>query len=131
MGRRGDLRPNRILREVAIILPSNAGANEAAGSEVAEKDPLRRNGARWKVPAGVSFSKPTENRLHAVRTAGGDSDRCSRDVAELAPSAKLLRRVNARGEQTRCRPDATQSGGFSTAVPTPANGTSPNRSWPS
>jgi ribosomal protein S21 len=52
-------------------------------------------------------SKPTEKRLHSVRTAGRRFRSLLEDVAELS------------------------SCGFSKTASTPANATSPNRFWPS
>ena len=52
-------------------------------------------------------SKPTEKRLHAVRTAGRRFRSLLEDVAEIAPSAKLLRRVKGAAEHTDAARDAT------------------------
>jgi hypothetical protein len=53
------------------------------------------------------ISKPTEKRLHAVRTAGRRFRSLLEDVAELEPSAKLLRDVKRAAEQTDAARDAT------------------------
>jgi CHAD domain-containing protein len=53
------------------------------------------------------ISKPNEKRLHAVRTAGRRFRSLLEDVAELLPSAKLLRRVKRAAAQTDAARDAT------------------------
>jgi len=53
------------------------------------------------------ISKPNEKRLHAVRTAGRRFRSLLEDVAELLPSAKLLRCVKRAAAQTDAARDAT------------------------
>ena len=61
----------------------------------------------WRARGGDSFQNRTERRLHAVRTAGRRFRSLLEDVAEVAPSAKLLRRVKRAAEQTDAARDAT------------------------
>jgi CHAD domain-containing protein len=108
MGSRGDLTSNRILREgrrkyFCRTLARNerpAAVKWLEGTVAKERRALE--GARRRF-----VSKPTEKRLHAVRTAGRRFRSLLEDIAELAPSAKLLRRVKRAAEQTDAARDAT------------------------
>jgi CHAD domain-containing protein len=51
--------------------------------------------------------KPTEERLHAVRTNGRRFRSLLEDVADLAPAPKLLRRVKRGAAATDAARDAT------------------------
>ena len=51
--------------------------------------------------------KPTEKRLHDVRTAGRRFRSLFEDVADLAPHPRLLRRVKLAAEATDAARDAT------------------------
>jgi CHAD domain-containing protein len=108
MGSRSDLTSNRILREgrykyFCRTLTRNerpAAVKWLKGTVAKERRALE--GARRRF-----VSKPTETRLHAVRTAGRRFRSLLEDVAEVAPSAKLLRRVKRAAEQTDAARDAT------------------------
>jgi|SRR5579863_5195600 len=108
MGRRGDLTSNRILREGCCkyfrrTLARNerpAAVKWLKGTVAKERRALERARRRF-------IAKPTEKRLHAVRTAGRRFGSLLEDVAELAPCAKLLRRVKRAAEQTDAARDAT------------------------
>jgi CHAD domain-containing protein len=108
MGKRGDLTSNRILREgrckyFCRTLARNerpATVKWLKGTVAKERRALE--GARRRF-----VSKPTEKRLHAVRTAGRRFRSLLEDVAEVAPSAKLLRRVKRAAEQTDASRNAT------------------------
>lgn len=52
-------------------------------------------------------SKPAEESLHEVRTSGRRFRSLLEDVAEVAPSAKLLRRVKQAAAMTDAARDAT------------------------
>ncbi len=99
MGRRGDLTSNRILREGR----SKYFRRTLARSERPAVKWLKRTVATERRALEAArrrfVSKPTESRLHAVRTAGRRFRSLLEDVAELAPSAKLLRRVKRAAEQ--------------------------------
>ena len=53
------------------------------------------------------IAKPSEKRLHEVRTTGRRFRSLLEDVAELAPSARLLRRVKRAAAATDAARDAT------------------------
>jgi ribosomal protein S21 len=100
MGRRGDLTSNHILREGRYkYFRRTLARNERPAvkwlKRTVAKERRALEGARRRF-----VSKPTEKRLHAVRTAGRRFRSLLEDVAELAPSAKLLRRVKRAAEQT-------------------------------
>jgi hypothetical protein len=106
MGRRGDLTSDRILREgrykyFCRTLARNERTAVKWLSRTVAKERRALEGARRRF-----ISKPTEKRLHAVRTAGRRFRSLLEDVAELAPSAKLLRRVKRAAEQTDAARDA-------------------------
>lgn len=107
MGRRGDLTSDRILREGRYkYFRRTLARNERPAvkwlSRTVAKERRALEGARRRF-----ISKPTEKRLHAVRTAGRRFRSLLEDVAELAPSVKLLRRVKRAAEQTDAARDAT------------------------
>ena len=107
MGRRGDLTSNRILREGRYKYFRRTLARNERPAVKWLKRTVAKERRALEAARRRFVSKPTENRLHAVRTAGRRFRSLLEDVAELAPSAKLLRRVKRAAEQTDAARDAT------------------------
>jgi hypothetical protein len=108
MGRRGDLTSDHILREgrrkyfrrTLARSERPAAVKWLKGSVAKERRALESARRRF-------ISKSTEKRLPGVPPAGRRFRSLLEDVAELAPSAKLLRRVKRAAEQTDAARDAT------------------------
>lgn len=108
MDRRGDLTSNRFLREGRWKYCRRTQARNERPARVKWLDRTIAKERRALEGARRRFiSKPTEKRLHAVRTAGRRFRSLLEDVAELAPSAKLLARVKRAAAQTDAARDAT------------------------
>jgi hypothetical protein len=108
MGRRGDLTSNRILREGRRkYFRRTLARNGRPPTMKWLKGTLEKERRALEAVRRRFVSKPTEKRLHSVRTAGRRFRSLLEDVAELAPAAKLLRRVKRAAEQTDAARDAT------------------------
>jgi len=108
MGRRGDLTSNHILREGRYkYFRRTLARNERPPTMKWLKGAVEKERRALESARRRFISKPTEKRLHSVRTAGRRFRSLLEDVAELAPSAKLLRRVKRAAEQTDAARDAT------------------------
>jgi hypothetical protein len=106
MGRRGDLTSNRILREGRYkYFRRTLARNERPAVKWLKRSVAKERRA-LEAARRRFVSKPTENRLHAVRTAGRRFRSLLEDVAQLVPSARLLRRVKRAAEQTDAARDA-------------------------
>ena len=107
MGRRGDLTSNHILREGRYKYFRRTLARNERPAVKWLKRTVAKERRALEAARRRFISKPTEKRLHAVRTAGRRFRSLLEDVAQLAPSAKLLRRVERAAEQTDAARDAT------------------------
>ena len=108
MGRRSDLTSDSILREGRCnYFRRTLARNERPPTMKWLKGTVEKERRALEAARRRFVSKPTEKRLHSVRTAGRRFRSLLEDVAELAPSARLLRRVQRAAEQTDAARDAT------------------------